>query len=138
MRRLEHCRQISSTEWVAKCPAHDDANPSLSIRDEGGGRTLIHCHAGCSGLDVLNAIGLDWSDLYPPTDKNYYAERVHREKTVDALVVEIAMADIRSGKKLSAEDRDRARAALFRLDRGIKSPEAGDIDVVAVAEKYSL
>jgi len=53
----------SSTGWMAKCPAHDDHNPSLSIR-EVDGKVLIHCHAGCGQravIDALKAKGL-WEE----------------------------------------------------------------------------
>ena len=42
----------SGAGWIARCPAHDDHNPSLSIR-EVDGKTLFHCFAGCEQLDVL-------------------------------------------------------------------------------------
>ena len=32
--------------WMARCPAHDDRAPSLSIRDADDGKVLVHCHAG--------------------------------------------------------------------------------------------
>jgi hypothetical protein len=31
----------------ARCPAHNDRNPSLSIREAADGKILIKCHAGC-------------------------------------------------------------------------------------------
>ena len=37
------------------CPAHHDRNPSLSVKMIGG-KLLVHCYAGCSGLAVLAAI----------------------------------------------------------------------------------
>lgn len=37
----------SGTRWTACCPAHDDKNPSLSLRDEGD-LVLWRCHAGCT------------------------------------------------------------------------------------------
>jgi 5S rRNA maturation endonuclease (ribonuclease M5) len=37
------------------CPAHDDRNPSLSIREKDG-KVLVHCHAGCSQRDVVDAL----------------------------------------------------------------------------------
>jgi putative DNA primase/helicase len=40
---------------MAKCPAHDDRNPSLSIR-EADGKVLLHCYAGCSQQDVINVL----------------------------------------------------------------------------------
>jgi DNA primase len=45
----------SGASWLARCPAHDDRNPSLSIR-EVDGKVLLHCHAGCSQRDVIEAL----------------------------------------------------------------------------------
>ena len=45
----------SGSTWMAKCPAHDDDAPSLAIR-EVEGKVLLHCHAGCSQRDVLEAL----------------------------------------------------------------------------------
>jgi DNA primase len=45
----------SGAAWIAKCPAHDDKNPSLSIRDADG-KVLLHCHAGCTQGDVIDAL----------------------------------------------------------------------------------
>ena len=52
-RALEATR--SGSNWMAKCPAHDDKNPSLSIREEEG-KVLVHCHAGCAQRDVIDAL----------------------------------------------------------------------------------
>ena len=41
--------------WMARCPAHDDRKPSLSIRDENG-KVLFHCHAGCRQEQVIAAL----------------------------------------------------------------------------------
>jgi putative DNA primase/helicase len=45
----------SGSSWMAKCPAHDDRNPSLAIR-ESKGKALVHCHAGCKQRDVIAAL----------------------------------------------------------------------------------
>jgi putative DNA primase/helicase len=55
------------TMWTARCPAHDDRTPSLSIRDSGHGKVLVYCHAGCDRRDVIAALkeqGL-WADHGP-------------------------------------------------------------------------
>jgi hypothetical protein len=41
--------------WTARCPAHDDRNPSLSIRDVDG-KVLVRCHAGCDQAQVIEAL----------------------------------------------------------------------------------
>jgi len=45
----------SGSCWMTKCPAHDDHNPSLSIR-EVNGKVLLHCHARCTQGDVIDAL----------------------------------------------------------------------------------
>src|SRR5579872_7492316 len=47
-------RRVGSA-WMARCPAHDDSKPSLSIQEKDG-KVLIHCHAGCSQSDVIRAL----------------------------------------------------------------------------------
>jgi putative DNA primase/helicase len=53
-RRL-HGRKMPSG-WIARCPAHEDRNPSLSLKDGEDGRTLVHCHAGCEQIAVIDAL----------------------------------------------------------------------------------
>ena len=52
-------------QYVMHCPAHPDKHPSLAVRERDDGVLLIRCHAGCPASDVLDALGLSWSDLYP-------------------------------------------------------------------------
>jgi hypothetical protein len=42
--------------WMARCPAHDDRNPSLSIGEADDGKVLVRCHAGCSQEQVIAAL----------------------------------------------------------------------------------
>ena len=37
----------SGNAWKAKCPAHVDDDPSLSLSDGEDGRVLVYCHGGC-------------------------------------------------------------------------------------------
>jgi hypothetical protein len=41
--------------WMARCPAHDDRNPSLSIT-QADDRVLVHCFAGCSWQAVISVL----------------------------------------------------------------------------------
>jgi putative DNA primase/helicase len=43
----------AGTAWMAPCPAHEDSEPSLSIKDAEGGAVLVHCHAGCDQSQVI-------------------------------------------------------------------------------------
>lgn len=57
--------QGSHPTWTACCPAHEDRNPSLSIKEADSGTVLLHCHAGCETENVATSLGLKMSDLYP-------------------------------------------------------------------------
>ncbi len=41
---------------VVRCPAHKDKTPSMSVSETKDGRPLVHCFAGCSQADVINAL----------------------------------------------------------------------------------
>jgi hypothetical protein len=41
---------------TARCVAHDDRNPSMSIRDGERG-AILKCHAGCDWRDIRDALG---------------------------------------------------------------------------------
>lgn len=42
--------------WMARCPAHDDREPSLAITDARDGKVLVRCHAGCDQRNVIAAL----------------------------------------------------------------------------------
>ncbi len=63
--RLEGVQDSGRGQWYARCPAHDDKSPSLSIKETEDGTTLIHCFALCSPSDITDAVGLELSDLFP-------------------------------------------------------------------------
>src|SRR5262249_9995659 len=56
--RLDRVRRCGGG-FVACCPAHDDRNPSLSIREVDEGRLLLKCHAGCSHASIIAALGAE-------------------------------------------------------------------------------
>lgn len=124
LERLEGVRQTGPGRWIAKCPAHDDRGPSLSIREIDDGTILVNDFAGCGAVDVMAAVGLELKDLFPerPTD--------HRRKparaALDALdvlaclategqVLAIAANDIAEGRPISPSDADRIAQAAGRI-----------------------
>ncbi len=48
----------------ARCPAHDDQNPSLGVSTGDDGRVLAFCQAGCSLAEIIGAVGLTIGDLF--------------------------------------------------------------------------
>lgn len=54
-------------KWKTACPAHNSDNPTtLSIAEGDNGTVLLKCHAhDCSAQDIVTAIGLQMTDLFP-------------------------------------------------------------------------
>jgi hypothetical protein len=52
-------------QFLLRCPVHLDRRPSLAVRELADDSLLVYCHAGCQTEDVLDALGLEWSDLFP-------------------------------------------------------------------------
>ncbi len=62
---LKNVKRVRENEYMALCPAHNDKKPSLSVGlSENKKQILLHCYAGCSAEDILNAVGLKKKDLY--------------------------------------------------------------------------
>lgn len=59
----------SGTGFMARCPAHEDRQASLSVAAGNTHPVVFHCQAGCSPEDVCHAIGLDWADLCKPREQ---------------------------------------------------------------------
>lgn len=113
LERLEGVRQSGRDRWMAKCPAHLDRHPSLSIALGEDGRLLIHCFAGCQFDAVVQAVGLEVADFFPPKEGlRYRRQQRMRVNPADALaylihatrIVMIVAADIRRGERISEQD----------------------------------
>jgi AAA domain len=63
LERLPDARKAGAG-WTARCPAHDDARPSLSISLGEASRVLLHCYAGCTSDAVVERLGLSMADLF--------------------------------------------------------------------------
>jgi hypothetical protein len=120
--------------WTACCPAHNDRGPSLAIRELEDGRVLLHCFAGCETLHVVQALGMDMTDLFPPDSKRreypvegkksvkpaFFASDLMRIISFEALVVSICAYDMGQGKKLNESDRERMKLSQQRIEEVIK------------------
>ncbi|MBL8418640.1 MAG: hypothetical protein JNN31_10440 [Dechloromonas sp.] len=126
--KLDKVKRTGKDRWSARCPAHADKGPSLSIRETDDGRVLVHCFAGCSVHEIMQAVGLELSDLFPPRDdgQNYRPERrpfpasdALRAISFEALVVCAAAAAMATGEPLSTVDRERLLQAGERIQSAL-------------------
>jgi 5S rRNA maturation endonuclease (ribonuclease M5) len=64
------CHRKGRNMWT--CPAHDDAEPSLSVDPGRNGGVVMKCHAGCDWRDILNAVGLTPADIRTEVERYPY------------------------------------------------------------------
>ena len=60
---FECVKKESENRYSARCPAHNDKNPSLSIYINKDW-VYLKCYAGCTQDEILKAVGLNSKDLY--------------------------------------------------------------------------
>ena len=119
LQRLQGVRETGGDRFIAKCPAHDDNSPSLSIRLADDGRTLIHCFAGCSASEVMAAIGLNLAHLYPDQEQpagmpQWQRQRLEDAATYERSILRLVRKDVERGAA-TAQDVERAGLAIDRL-----------------------
>lgn len=126
---LERVQRRSSDQVSARCPAHDDKGPSLSVRGLPDGRVLLHCFAGCTVHEVVSAMGLDLSDLFPPRDDASASSGTGPERrrrllsagqalallTDESSLVAVAASNVANGVALTDGDRARVLQAAGRI-----------------------
>lgn len=89
--RCTGVRRVGDHNYTARCPAHDDQRNSLSFTEGRNGEVLLNCFAGCRTEDVVAALGLTMSDLYPRDSRDDKPDRFDhsghpcRRITVDDL-----------------------------------------------------
>jgi putative DNA primase/helicase len=87
--------------WSAKCPAHDDHEPSLSVCDVGD-RLLVKCHAGCPIEQVMAAVGWSMSDLFADR-RNGQSSRWDEQRAADELALRGLRPETIHGFQIAAD-----------------------------------
>ena len=127
LQRLDGVRQTGADQWIARCPAHEDKSPSLSIK-QAGDRVLVHCFAGCHTGDVLAAVGLDLKDLFdrplehqgkPLTryQKRRYGQAAEALKALlhEVRIVYVLAEQMAAGFNLDPAELERLKLAMTRI-----------------------
>ena len=111
---------------MARCPAHQDRNASLSVTEFRDGKVGLYCFAGCTTGEVCEAIGLTLRDLFPETLEGPHRKAVRKRITVstaeamafislEADILAIVGNDLKCGRKPSDTDINRAVLAAERI-----------------------
>lgn len=122
--RVGGVKQTGVDRWIARCPAHEDKSPSLSIREKDDGRVLLHCFGGCETGDILAAIGLSFTDLFDKPLEHHLAPirggfnaRELIEVTAHEATVAALLACKSAAGTLTFEEAQRLVQAAARLGK---------------------
>ncbi len=120
--RFERIRESGHGRYLAPCPSHEDRSPSLSIRVTDDQCILLHCFGGCHVEDVVSAIGLSMTDLFPErpkqhTNGKFKAPRLRAQEALMLLGQEISVVAILLGELVEIINRGETPSdlALARL-----------------------
>jgi hypothetical protein len=106
----------SGSGFVARCPAHNDQKPSLSVGTGQDGRVLLTCFAGCDAVAITAAMGLTVADLFvqraPGCRSTVLAEYHYHDETGALLYV----VERRPGKQFPVRRPDGAGGWLWNLN----------------------
>ena len=122
---LEGVRATGHSRWVARCPAHNDSRPSLAITEKADGSVLLHCFAGCEIGDVVGALGLDLSDLFPARQpgvhsmkrvkRRFSAEQVLGAVTLELIEITLVVGAIARRGSVTKTERERLLQSVSRF-----------------------
>ena len=74
-------KRCGDNKWQARCPAHNDHTPSLSISEGSDGKVLLRCFAGCSVEAITDKLGIKVRDLFPLKPVGHYQPANAPEQT---------------------------------------------------------
>ena len=130
---VKPCPGKHPQNWKARCPSHDDSDPSLSIAETTDGNVLINCWAGCTGHEVMDAVGLQWHELLPerllqrPDRRPVGSSELDRQARhaiqylnnadLEQVVLDYARLAREEGERLTDADLARERQAFEGLRR---------------------
>lgn len=125
--RLDGVRETSPDCYLARCPAHDDKSPSLSIK-RADDRVLVNCFGGCSASEVVESVGLALADLFDnpqgnkPALSEYQRKRQNQfRQAFDALAHELDIVkayanQLKEGNPPTPDDEARFELAVTRIE----------------------
>ena len=123
--RLEKVKRKGDNSWLACCPAHNDKHPSLGITEKDE-RVLLHCFSHqCNVSDIVHAVGLELSDLFPEQikieggrpikKKRFPAEAILEALAEEFVIAELGLAALADGGTLNQRAKARMKEASDRF-----------------------
>lgn len=135
LQRFEGVRSRGPGRWTARCPSHDDRNPSLSI-SEGDRGLLVKCWAGCTLTEICAALGITPRQLFfddtGPVDRDAIQRNQNRRRAAQAR-------QRASGKRADAfREAEAVLRAATNLDISRWSNEQVDAALNSICDAHEL
>ncbi len=124
LNRLDGVKRCGDNEYHAICPACRNNSKKLYVSAGDDGKILIDCKHGCTPAEIVAAMGLKASDLFPETDETPVVVETRKHVYEDEIRNPIARKTI---KKLSNGDKkplwERCENGVYKTGlNGLKLP----------------
>jgi hypothetical protein len=100
LERLEQVKPTGSDTWRCKCPCDHKSPSQMTVKELPDGRVLIHCFAGHSPSEIMQALDMALGDLF--------------EERLEDRIRPLYMAT--QEKKKLATIHDKIKSCQLRLD----------------------
>ena len=130
--------------WQARCPAHDDKIPSLSVGEKDG-KILLHCFTGCTAEAVVAALDLTMADLFTNGATPPGAERPEppppEPKHLEITEGEVALMEAALDRNPAAQEYLASRGISMEVARRLRFgyashyfKECGELPAIAMPD----
>jgi hypothetical protein len=124
LNRLDRPRQTGPGRWMTGCPiCQSRQGRPVSVRELEDGRVLLHGFCGHSGIDIVQALGLQLQDLFPDGPRGSFPparNRIPARDVLEAVAVEldcaaILLAEVVERRAINEEGWQRLALAAARV-----------------------
>ena len=131
---LSHVKKLQKSgpkSWMCLCPSHDDRSRSMKITQSDNGKVLINCFAGCTPIEILDAVGLTIDDLFEEPLQHsskgikghVYPREVLKAMIPELMITLISAFTLKKGEALNDVDHERLKVAYSRIMNAIELAE---------------
>lgn len=110
---VTNAKELKNGQWISDCPVKDHRNAKLGFKTLPNGKFVFNCFAGCEKHEIMEAMGLQFSDLYSEEDKVSYTP----DLTYEIALIGIYEQQLKNKEEIDPLDIPHIQAAMRKIKR---------------------